>query len=133
MKQKMLDQMAEVTAARYLQEHAKLKPVLDAEARLRGQLAKLDAQVKESRTQMAGDHAMQALGADLLWQSWHTRSRRQLNIELAQVTAQKLAAMDALRKAYGRKHAVETMAKRERDRRKKEAAKKLQEQALGFG
>ena len=32
MKQKMLDQMAAVTAAQYMQEHAKIQPVLAREA-----------------------------------------------------------------------------------------------------
>ncbi|APG48726.1 hypothetical protein [Phaeobacter porticola] len=124
MKQKMLDQMADVTEAMYLQEHAKVKPVLDAEARVRSQLAKLDRQVNETREIANSDHAMKALGADLLWQSWHGRTRRQLNMELAQITAQKLRAMDKLRKAFGRKHAVETMATQERQRHKKDLAQK---------
>ncbi|AZV80123.1 hypothetical protein EBB79_20995 [Parasedimentitalea marina] len=131
MKQKKLDQMAAVTQAQYLREHAKIKPILDAEADLRGKLAKLDAQMKETRQQGEQDHAMRALGADLLWQGWHSRTRRQLNIELAQVTARKLMAMDKVRKAFGRKHAVETMADQERKRKKLDRAKKLDAQLLG--
>ncbi|KIC20644.1 hypothetical protein [Leisingera sp. ANG-Vp] len=123
MKQKMLDQMAAVTAAQYMQEHAKVQPVLAQEAQLRGQLAKLNEQVQAAREQADGDHAMKALGADLLWQGWHTRTRRQLNLELAQATAKKLRMMDQLRKAFGRKHAVETMAAAERKRHKAEQSK----------
>jgi len=132
MNQKKLDQMAAVTQAQYLREHAKIKPILDAEAELRGKLAKLDAQMKETRQQGEQDHAMRALGADLLWQGWHSRTRRQLNIELAQVTARKLMAMDKVRKAFGRKHAVETMADQERKRKKLDRAKKLDAQLLGY-
>ncbi|MFS4581694.1 hypothetical protein [Phaeobacter sp. C3_T13_0] len=132
MKQKMLDQMADVTQAMYLQEHAKVKPVLDAEAQLRGQLAKLDRQIKETREMANSDHAMKALGADLLWQSWHSKTRRQLNMELAQITAQKLRAMDKLRKAFGRKHAVETMATQERQRHKKDMAQKLHNRLMNM-
>ncbi|KAE9630787.1 hypothetical protein FEE96_08640 [Parasedimentitalea maritima] len=131
MNQKMLDQMAAVTEAQYLREHAKIKPILDAEAALRGKLAKLDAQMKETRQQSEQDHAMRALGADLLWQGWHSRTRRQLNIELAQVTARKLKAMDQVRKAFGRKHAVQTMADQERKRKKLDQIKKLETQLLG--
>jgi predicted nucleic acid-binding Zn-ribbon protein len=129
-KLKMLDQMTAVSEAQYLQEHAKVKPILDREAALRGQLSKLDSQIKETRAQADGDHAMRALGADLLWQGWHSRMRRELNMQLAQVTAQKLQAMDKLREAFGRKHAVETMAKDERKRVKQLKAKKLQENLL---
>ncbi len=132
MKQKMLDQMAAVTTAQYMQEHARIKPILDAEARLRGQLAQLDAQVKASQTQVGQDVPMKALGADLLWQGWHARSRRQLNLELAQATAKKMMAMERLRKTFGRKHAVETMLEDEKKRRKKEQIAALQNRLL-FG
>ncbi|NIZ60474.1 hypothetical protein DL239_05730 [Sedimentitalea sp. CY04] len=131
MNQKKLDQMAAVTEAQYLREHAKIKPILDEDAALRGKIAKLDAQIKETRQQAENDHAMRALGADLLWQGWHSRTRRQLNIELAQVTARKLKAMDQVRKAFGRKHAVQTMADDERKRQKLERIKKLEAQLLG--
>ena len=131
MNQKKLDQMAAVTEAQYLQEHAKIKPILDAEAAVRGKLSKLDAQMKETRQQGEQDHAMRALGADLLWQGWHSRTRRQLNIELAQVTARKLMAMDKVRKAFGRKQAVQTMADQERKRKKVDRTKKLETQLLG--
>ncbi|MEW2911946.1 hypothetical protein [Leisingera sp. JC11] len=130
MKQKMLDQMAAVTAAQYMQEHAKVQPALAREAELRGQLARLNEQVQATREQANGDHAMKALGADLLWQGWHTRTRRQLNMDLAKATAQKLRMMDQLRKAFGRKHAVETMAAAERKRHKAAQAKALMDRLL---
>ncbi|WP_323781120.1 hypothetical protein [Leisingera sp.] len=130
MKQKMLEQMAAVTAAQYMQEHAKIQPALAREAQLRGQLAKLNSQVQAARAQADSDHTMKALGADLLWQGWHSRTRRQLNLELAQATAQKLRMMDQLRKAFGRKHAVETMAGSERKRRKADQAKAFMERLL---
>lgn len=126
-KKKMLDQMAAVTHAQYLREHARVKPVLDEEARLRGQLNKLQQRVGETRAQVEDDHAMKALGADLLWEGWHTRTRRELNTELAKVTARKLMAMDKLRKSFGRKTAIEDMAKAEHKRIKMARIKALQE------
>ncbi|KPD14317.1 hypothetical protein [Phaeobacter sp. 11ANDIMAR09] len=132
MKQKlaMLEQMAAVTEAQYLKEHAKIKPILDHEARLRGQLTKLEAQVREARTEADGDMPMKALGADLLWEGWHLNTRRNLNMQLAQVTARKLMAMDRLRKTFGRKTAVSDMEKAEKLRRKAAKAKTLEEQLL---
>ncbi|OED48577.1 hypothetical protein [Leisingera sp. S232] len=130
MKQKMLDQMAAVTAAQYMQEHAKIQPALAREAELRGQLARLNDQVQATRALTDGDHALKALGADLLWQGWHTRTRRQLNMDLAKATAQKLRMMDELRKAFGRKQAVETMAAAERKRCKTARAKMLMDKLL---
>lgn len=134
MKQKMamLQQMAAVTEAQYLKEHAKIKPILDHEARLRGQLSRLDDQVREARSEVQGDIPMKALGADLVWQGWHTNTRRNLNMQLAQVTARKLMAMDRLRKTFGRKTAVSDMAKAEKLRLKTARAKSLEEQLLGL-
>ncbi|MEP4035076.1 hypothetical protein [Pseudophaeobacter sp.] len=134
MKQKMamLKQMAAVTEAQYLKEHAKIKPILDHEARLRGQLSKLEAQVQEARAEVDGDIPMKALGADLLWQGWHLNTRRNLNMQLAQVTAHKLMAMDRLRKTFGRKTAVGEMEKAEKLRLKTARAKSLEEQLLGL-
>jgi predicted nucleic acid-binding Zn-ribbon protein len=131
MKQKMLDQLAAVTAAQYMQEHAKVQPTLAREAELRGQLIQLNTQVQAAREQGQDDHAMKALGADLLWQGWHSRTRRQLNVDLAKTTAQKLRMMDQLRLAFGRKHAVETMASAERKRHKAELAKAQMNRLLG--
>jgi hypothetical protein len=134
MKQKMamLQQMAAVTEAQYLKEHAKINPILDHEARLRGQLSKLDEQVSTARQDADKDIQMKALGADLLWQGWHTNARRNLNMQLAQVTARKLMAMDRLRKTFGRKTAVGDMAQAEKRRVKAARAKSLQEQLLQF-
>ncbi|OIQ33305.1 MAG: hypothetical protein BM562_02725 [Alphaproteobacteria bacterium MedPE-SWcel] len=117
---KMLAQMRAVTHAVYLKEHAKVKPILDREAQLRGQLTMLKNQVEQSRSVINSSHEMKALGVDLQWQKWHTNARRDINQELAQITAQKLRAMDKLRHAFGRKHAVETME----DRHKSEAKEK---------
>ncbi|NSY38761.1 hypothetical protein [Leisingera sp. ANG59] len=130
MKQKMLDQMAAITAAQYMQEHAKVQPVLAREAELRGQMAKLNEQVQAAREQASSDHAMKALGADLLWEGWHSRTRRQLNMDLAKATAQKLRMMDQLRTTFGRKHAVETMAATERKRQKAAQAKAFMDRLL---
>lgn len=126
----MLKQMAAVTEAQYLKEHAMIKPLLDHEARLRGRIAKLEEQVRAARDDMDQDHAMKALGADIIWQSWHLRMRRTLNMELAQVTAKKLHSMERLRKSFGRKTAVADMAEAERVRLKTARAKALMEKLI---
>ncbi len=97
---------------------------------MRGQLTTLEAQVREARAEADGDMPMKALGADLLWEGWHLSTRRNLNMQLAQVTARKLMAMDRLRKTFGRKTAVSDMEKAEKLRRKAAKAKTLEEQLL---
>lgn len=124
-KDKMLAQMKSVTNAVYLREHAKVKPILDREAQLRGKLSMLKQQVEDSREILNQSHEMKALGVDLQWQRWHTNARRDINQELAQVTAQKLRAMDKLRHAFGRKHAVETMETQYKADAKEKRAKML--------
>lgn len=131
-KMEMLRQMAAVTEAQYLKEHAKIKPILDQEARLRGQLAKLDTQVKDARHMADTDVPMKALGADLLWEGWHIKTRRNLNAQLAQVTARKLMAMDRLRRTFGRKTAVADMEAQEAKRLKEAKAKALEQRLLQF-
>ncbi|KUP94761.1 hypothetical protein [Tritonibacter horizontis] len=122
---KMLAQMRSVTNAVYLREHAKVKPILDHEAKLRGQLTMLKQQVEQSRELIDKSHEMKALGVDLQWQKWHTNARRDINSELAQVTAKKLRAMDKLRQAFGRKHAVETMENQHKSNAKERRNKML--------
>lgn len=129
---KMLAQMRAVTNAVYLREHARVKPILDREAKLRGKLNMLKQQVEESRQLIDQNHAMKAMGADLQWQRWHTQTRRHLNQELAQVTSEKLRAMDKLRHAFGRKHAVETMENQFKTERREKRNKSLFERLMNL-
>lgn len=120
-----LDQMTRAAEAAYLAEHRKIQPLLQEEARLRADLARLQAQADTERQKLAGDLPMQSIGADLLWQGWLVRSRKQLNFELSQVLARKTNAMDRVRHAFGRRNAVETLrdkaiAERDAARRKKQ-------------
>ncbi|MBK0325736.1 hypothetical protein I5535_00370 [Rhodobacteraceae bacterium F11138] len=109
MKREKLGQMATVTEALYLDEFRKIQNILAEESRLRKELARLDEQSQAERNTTPDDLSMQSIGADLLWKAWLTRTRRQLNIELAQVMAKKLTAMGGVRKAFGRKNAVASM------------------------
>lgn len=119
MKRPVLDQMAAAAQAIYLREHHKIQDVLSTEARLRQSLARLDAQAEQARRQTPTDHSMRAVGADILWQGWVTRTRKQLNIELAQVMALKLTAMDRIRIAFGRRQAIRRMLEETTARRRK--------------
>ena len=119
-KERILAQMRAVTNAVYLREHAKVKPILDHEARLRGQLEMLKQQVQDNKEVAADSHEIKALGADLQWETWHMQARKNLNHDIAQATSRKLFAMEQLRGAFGKKHAVEAMEEEHRlDRREK--------------
>ena len=121
---KKLGQMAHVTEAVYLSEFQKVQPILEREAKLRREIAQLQMQSKEGSQHLQNDQSMQSVGADLLWQAWLARTHRQLNMELSQVVAKKMTAMDKLRKAFGRKTAVATMLENQQQERLKDRNKK---------
>jgi hypothetical protein len=129
MKTEKLAQLAQVTEALYLREYEKIRPILAREAELRRDLTRLNGLAEEARRQEADAFAMRTVGADLLWQGWVTRTRRQLNIELATVMARKIEAMRRVRKAFGRRQAVAATAGTAADQRR-DAARKRFEAAL---
>ena len=105
-----LTDLQTVTEAAFQQKFQTLRPVLEAEARIQQQLVKLDAQAHQARQDRSDAHGYKITGTDVLWNGWESATRRQLNMELARLRAQKLAALEALRKAFGRKQAVQYLS-----------------------
>lgn len=128
-----IGQMSEVMKALYEKEFQAIRTILTEEAELRGKLNKLSEQIVENRNAGADSHAMQMIGANLLWQGWTGRMQRQLNGELAQVMAKKLVAMDRVRTAFGRQQAVGMMLATGQAARKKHRAKQQQARLLSTG
>ena len=52
---------------------------------------------------------MRQIGADVLWQGWVGRTRESLNIELAQILAQKEYMKSALQRAFGKQAAAKEL------------------------
>jgi hypothetical protein len=123
MKTEILDQLFRVSKAAHLSELQKIQPILQKEAELRASLAKLEQNSLGSEVAEDADFAMRAVGADFLWRGWITRTRTQLNIELAQTLARKMDATTSLAKSFGRQHALELIIQkqeaRERGNRRK--------------
>ncbi|WP_333683177.1 hypothetical protein [Pontibaca methylaminivorans] len=109
-----LRQLGAVTEALYMDEHRRIQEILAREAALQASISRLRAQSSHY-----GDRQMQAIGADLAWEAWRDRSLRDLGMELAQVRAQKLAALDRLRGAFGRNEAVRQLIERAMAERKR--------------
>ncbi|KIC40290.1 hypothetical protein RA27_15910 [Ruegeria sp. ANG-R] len=116
-----IDDLSTVAEAVFQREHQKLHPVLQREARLLQQLARLDSQLTEVRSTSTQADGYHVTGADLLWHSWESATRRTLNIELAQLRSQKLEAMERLREAFGRKQAVSDLSRRLQDHKRRGA------------
>ncbi len=124
MKRNELPALKTVTDAMFQKEYQKLRPVLEAEARVQHQLTRLDAQVTQTRQYGARTDGYQVTGTDVLWNGWEASTRSQLNLELARHRAQKLAALDTLRQAFGRKQAVEALTDALKIQKRRSAARK---------
>lgn len=85
---------------KYRQEQESFERLKAEEDRLRAGLRKLDIQMLESRS--SGDAQQRAIGADVQWQAWIGRKKRELNMRLAQVLAIKERHIAQVRKAYGK-------------------------------
>lgn len=125
MKPDVLSGLEKVTDAAFQKEYNKLRPVLEAEARAQHQMARLDAQVQQTRQDSAAAESYRVTGTDVLWNGWEEATRRQLNMELARLRAQKLTAMEALRTAFGRGQAVATLSADQKKARKRALIRKL--------
>ncbi|MCG7521706.1 hypothetical protein [Ruegeria sp. Ofav3-42] len=118
MKCKQISDLEKVTEAAFQREYQSLCPVLDAEARVQHQLACLDAQVQQSRQEIDLAEGYRVTGTDVLWNGWESAARRQLNVQLARLRAQKLAALEDLRIAFGRKQAVASLVEKSKAARR---------------
>lgn len=109
-KSSTLSEMEKLTETLFLAEFAKLRPIIAAEAKIRHQLARLDEQATEFRNSSGHMFDYRAFGAEMSWRAWESRTRRALNMELSRLRAQKLAAMDSLHLAHGRRQATAHLA-----------------------
>jgi len=124
MKKSGLSDLEKVTEAAFQKEYTTLRPLLEAEARVQQQLVRLDAQVRQTRQDSTATEGYRVTGTDVLWNGWESATRRQLNMELARLRAQKLAAMDAVRTAFGRKQAVTNLSVAQKEVFKRAQSKK---------
>ncbi|WP_298851058.1 hypothetical protein [uncultured Ruegeria sp.] len=124
MKRTQLPDLERVTDAAFQKQFQTLRPILEAEARIQQQLARLDRQLNQTREDSGKTEGYQVSGTDILWNSWESATRRQLNLQLAQTRALKLAGLDAVRTAFGRKQAVETLLVKIQKEHRRAAARK---------
>lgn len=115
-----ISDLGAATEAVFQKEYQALRPLLQKEAQLQAQLARLDAQLAQVKADSIQTEGYRVTGGDMLWHGWESATRRQLNMEMAQVRAQKLTTMESLRKAFGRKQAVEKLSQQARKQRRRE-------------
>ncbi len=127
MTQDRIDNLLTVVEAVYQREHQKLHPLLQREAQLNQQLTRLDSQLAEVKSTSSQSDGYQVTGTDLLWHGWESLTRRNLNTELARLRSQKLAAMEELRGAFGRKLAVADLSRRLQEHKRRVRQSKAQD------
>ncbi|UWR15266.1 hypothetical protein [Sulfitobacter sp. M368] len=91
-----------MTKIAYQQQQQRFQLVLAEEARLRGEIERLNGLDAHAREQFSHNHNMRAIAADVLWLGWVGRSKTAINMELARVLAVKEQHLSAVRKAYGK-------------------------------
>ncbi|MFK7744693.1 MAG: hypothetical protein AB8B47_06555 [Roseobacter sp.] len=74
--------------------------LVEQEQDLRSQLRQVSEQ--DARADLQSSDTLRALGADVIWKSWVGRTKNALNIELAQVLAQKEILLADVRRDYGK-------------------------------
>lgn len=85
---------------KYRQQQESFARLIAQENKLRTSLRQLDEHLTTSRT--SEDTSQKAIGADVAWQAWIGRKKRELNLQLAQVLAVKERHVAQVRKAYGK-------------------------------
>lgn len=85
---------------KYRQQQESFSRLMLQENRLRSSLRQLDENLAASRS--SDDTPQRAIGADIAWQAWVGRKKREINMQLAQVLAVKERHIAQVRKAYGK-------------------------------
>tara|TARA_R110002110_G_scaffold11334_1_gene54680 strand:- start:829 stop:1185 length:357 start_codon:yes stop_codon:yes gene_type:complete len=93
----MIQKLVEV---KYRKEQDSFLRLIMQENRLRASLRQLDLHLEQSRE--CQDVELKAIGADVVWQAWGGRKKRELNMQLAQVLAVKERHISQVRKSYGK-------------------------------
>ncbi|WP_223428002.1 hypothetical protein [Tateyamaria pelophila] len=110
------DQLHKLCDLKYRNSQQKLAAILERENSLRAELEKLRGYVEETRS-LPTEHAqMRAVGADIIWMRWVTTTQSRLNIELAQVLAQKEGHIAQHKRAFGKTQAAQSLAKADKEK-----------------
>lgn len=126
-----LRDLAELTNAIYQAELQKMAALNAKETTLRRKIDDLETLRRENRSLASGQlNVVRQIGADVLWQGWVSRTREGLNVELAQILAQKEHLKSALQRAFGKQLAAKDLlanAKSERDQERNKRFWQLQD------
>lgn len=98
-----LEQLKLLAALKFRRSEQALLGILARENALRSELLRLRGLAHETLSQPYEHTQMRGIGGDVIWLKWLEREQRRLNIELAQVLAQKESLLAQHRHAHGQK------------------------------
>lgn len=105
--QRPFEDLSRLTDALYQARLNKMRGINEREAILRQKIAELDRFRRSNATLPAEElHTVRQIGADVLWEGWVSRTRADLNTQLARVLAQKAQMTAELRQAFGKQIAA---------------------------
>jgi hypothetical protein len=105
-----LHQLKKLTELKFQKSEYALSAIQTRENVLRAELARLRTLVIETQSQPSKDAQIRAIGADIIWLKWIGRAQMKLNIELAQVLAQKERYVAEHKRAHGKKLVSESLS-----------------------
>lgn len=97
---------------------------------LRSELDRLRTLTRETQAQPLEQEQMRMIGGDVIWLQWLGHAQQGLNIELAQVLAQKEGLMLQHKRANGRKIAADHLANKDADTRRRAKQKNQLDEAI---
>lgn len=112
-----LDQLHRLCDLKHRSSQQKLAAITERENALRAELTKLRGHVAETRCLPPEQAQMRAVGADIIWMRWITKTQSQLNIELAQVLTQKEGLIAQHKRSFGQAQAAQSLAEAEHEKR----------------
>jgi len=117
-----LEQLLMVSQAKYDHQQQAFAKILMEETRLRQEIVRLDKLNENSAVSGADLVGMQAIGADILWQGWLSRSKTTLNMDLARVLAIKTHEQAKVRQAFGKVVALQELIRTKEKAQTKKSA-----------
>ena len=109
--QSKLSKLEEIMRAKYLTSQQDLRRYVSQENQLRDKLRKLDKQARDADSDV--ESSMKTIGADIIWKSWVGRTKTELNLQLAQILAQKEGYLNRVRKDYGKLLMAEELSRKQ--------------------
>lgn len=106
-------QLKRLSELKFRQSEQSMAKLLKRETGLRSDLERLHRLAQETHSQPPAQAELRAIGGDIIWLKWLSEARRRLNIELAQVLAQKETMIAHHRKTNGEKLVSEAIFERQ--------------------